>query len=156
MLVRSGNIFFKFNTAKELQLTRSGHDSEPVLSGDGKWVAFVREIPNQPDSLNIYAEKNHFAKELWLVASNGKLETRLVSYAATPINQKDIRIAGISHPQFFADNHRIAFTSSLAVVEGAVSIVDIQTRKIQFVTSGNSLDVIPSGQYKNHLIVQII
>lgn len=152
VLVRSGNVFFKANDGKELQLTRSGHDSEPALSADGKWVAFVREIPGKRDELSPTATATDFANELWLIGSNGKFETRLVKYGALSGNK--IALSEIHHPQFFPDNHRILFTAALAVVEGSVHIVDIQTKKLQFVSAGNSAEVVQASQYQNHLIVQ--
>lgn len=150
-LVRSGNIFFKANDGKEQQLTRSGHDSEPALSGDGKWVAFVREIPGKRDELTPTAT-TEFANELWLVATNGKFENRLVKHGA--LSSNSMVISAIHHPQFFPDNHRIVFAAALAVVESGVHIVDLQTRKLRFVSAGNSMEVVPSGDYRNHLIVQ--
>lgn len=152
VLVRSGNIFFKAKNGKERQLTRSGHDGEPALSMDGKWVAFVREIAGKPDKLSPTATTADYANELWLAASNGTTETRLVKYGT--LSGKSGAISAIHQPQFFPDNHRIAFTAAWAVVEGSVHIVDIQTKKLQFVSAGNSVEVVPAGEYQNHLIVQ--
>ena len=151
VLVRSGNIFLKAENGKELQLTRSGHDNEPALAADGKWVAFVREIAGKRDELSP-VNSQEFANELWLVATNGTAETKLVKYGT--LSGKSGAISGIHHPQFFPDNRRIAFTAAWAVVEGSVHIVDLQTKKLQFVSAGNSVEVVPAGEYQNHLIVQ--
>lgn len=151
--VRSGNIFFKPDTGAERQLTHSGHDSEPALSADGKWVAFVREISGKPDKINPAADTSpEYANELWRVATDGKSASRLVSYGA--FSGKSGAISAIHHPQFFPDNRRIVFTAAWAVVEGSVHIVDLQTKKLQFVSAGNSAEVVTAGRYKNHLVVQ--
>jgi hypothetical protein len=151
VLVHSGNIFLKSNSGQEQQLTRNGHDSQPALSTDGKWIAFVREIPGKKDELSPL-DTNSLANELWIVGIDGKNEKRLVSYGS--LSGKSGAIFAISNPQFFPDNRRIAFNAGWAVVEGSVHIVDRETKKLQFVSAGNSVEVVPSGEYKNHLIVQ--
>lgn len=151
VLIRAGNVFFKAQDGKERQLTRSGHDSEPALSANGKWVVFVREIPGKRDELSPVASED-YANELWLATTDGKTETRLVAYGK--VSGPSGGISAIHHPQFFKDNRRIAFSAAWAVVEGSVHIVDLQTGKLQFVSAGNSVEVVQSGEYQNHLIVQ--
>lgn len=151
LVVHAGNVFLKSADGKERQLTHSGHDSEPALSADGKWAVFVREIPGKRDELNPVDSNSH-ANELWFIATDGKHENRLVSYGS--LSGKSGGIFAVSSPQFFPDNHRIAFNAGWAVVEGSVHIVDLKTKKLQFVSAGNSVEVVPSGEYQNHLIVQ--
>lgn len=151
VLVHSGNVFLKSNNGKELQLTRTGHDSQPTLSENGKWVVFVREIPGKLDKRTPTVTEI-FANELWLVSTDGKTANRLVEYGR--LSSKSGAISAIGQPQFFPDNRRIAFTAAWSVVEGSVHIFDLKTKKIQFISAGNSVEVVPMGQYKNHLIVQ--
>ena len=41
--VKDGNIFIEQEGGEEIQLTKSGKDKNPVLSPDGKKVAFTRK-----------------------------------------------------------------------------------------------------------------
>jgi dipeptidyl aminopeptidase/acylaminoacyl peptidase len=150
VMVKGGNIFLNLDNGKLQQLTHNGYDSEPVVSTDGKWVAFVRDIPGKRNELSP-VETNDFANELWVVATDGSKEMRLVSYGT--VSGKSGAISAIHHPQFFPDNRHIAFAAAWAVVEGSVHIVDLQTKKLQFVSAGNSVEVVPNGEYQNHLIV---
>jgi hypothetical protein len=152
VLERGGNIFFKTANGKERQLTHSGNDIQPALSADLHWVVFVHEIPGKLDKLSPVATDADYANELWVISTEGKNKQRLVSYG--DLSGKSGAIFGIANPQFFPDNRRIAFTAGWAVVEGSVHIVDRQTQKLQFVSAGNSVEVVPGGEYKNHVIVQ--
>lgn len=151
VVVRSGNIFFKPDAGKEQQLTHSGHDGEPALSANGKWVVFVREIPGKYDEISP-AVIVDYANELWLVATDGKFESRLVGYGT--LSGDSGAISAIHHPQFFPDSRRIVFTAAWTVVEDSVHIFDLQSNKLQFVSAGNAVEVVPSGEYQNYLIVQ--
>jgi hypothetical protein len=151
VFVQNGHVFLKNSVGKALLLTRSGHDSQAVLSADEKWVAFVREIPGRFDTLNPVDDKS-LANELWLISSNGQNLEKLVSYGQS--SGKSGAIFAVNHPAFFPDNRRIAFNAGWTVTEGSVHIVDRVTKKVQFVSAGNSVEVVPEGEYKNHLMVQ--
>src|SRR5437660_2213 len=43
--VRNGNVCIVV-AGETKKLTSSGHDSEPVLAPDGKWIVFIRTVPS--------------------------------------------------------------------------------------------------------------
>jgi hypothetical protein len=59
----------------------------------------------------------------------------------------------MSSPQFSSDGRKLFFETSAWATSDAIHMVDLETRKEQFVTDGNALQVVPSGEYKDHLLV---
>jgi hypothetical protein len=55
---------------------------------------------------------------------------------------------------FALDGGSIYFISSAWATSGAIHLINIQTKKTRFVTPGNSVQLVPSGKYVGHLIVQ--
>ena len=149
--VKSGSILFHPLHAKPYFVTHTGHDHDPTLSSDGKWIAFVRDIPSKKDTLSpSSAMVSEVANELWVITTEGKNARRLVTYG----KNQAYSISMIHHPQFFPNNQDIAFEAALAVVEGGIYRVNRITHQLHLITTGNSLEVVPVGKYKNHLIVQ--
>jgi hypothetical protein len=149
--VKSGSILFHPSKAKAYFVTHTGHDHDPALSPDEKWVTFVRDIPTKKDTLSpSSAVVSEVANELWVIGTDGKNPQRLVTYG----KNQSYSVSMIHHPQFFPNNQDIAFEAALAVVEGGIYRVNRVTHQLHLITRGNSLEVIPVGKYKNYLIVQ--
>jgi Tol biopolymer transport system component len=145
---RGGNIYIS-DGGVEKQLTASGRDSTPLLAPDGKWVAFVRSVDGKPIlSGNIDDGK---PAELWQVRINGKEPTRLAS--TRPADKPENIIAAFDDLQFSADGRLLYFVSPAWTTSGAVHVVDTTNRKERFVLAGNDLQVIHSGEYRDHLLV---
>lgn len=74
--VKAGNVYYE-NNGKELQITSSGRDRDPVLHPDGTWVYFVRklyECPTEDKCIplkGINMEDGNFKEELWRIKTNG-------------------------------------------------------------------------------------
>ncbi len=60
----------------------------------------------------------------------------------------------LKRPVFSTDSKRVFFQSALAVVTGAIAMVDLADLSKRFVGPGNSLELIRCGEYRDHLIVQ--
>lgn len=146
---QDGRIVFTNSAGQSRPLTSGGRDSEPNLSPDGRTVVFVRGTNAKPlDSGAGEADAN----ELWTVGTDGKNAALLVRSAAHP--KPELLLAGLNAPQFSPDGKRVYFMSAAWATSGAVHAVELATRKVTFVCAGNDLEVIRSGEYLGHLIVQ--
>ena len=144
---RDGNIFIS-SGGSEKQLTSSGRDSAPALAPDGKWVVFVRAIPGKKVQSGA---GEHDGAELWQVRADGKEPLMLVR--TRQADKMDELIAGFEDVQFSSDGRLVYFVTPAWATSGAVHVVDTTNRKERFVVPGGALRVIPSGKYRDHLVV---
>lgn len=146
--VKDGNIILRVAQDEAKQLTSSRRDSKPVVSPDGKWIVFVRSVPEKKISTG---SGDHDAEELWQVGADGKDSIRLVA----PRDAKEVKdlIAGFSDIHFSSDGKLVYFVTPAWATSGAVHVVDTTTRKERFVLAGNNLEVIRSGEYRDCLLV---
>lgn len=144
-----GNIVFTGADGARKQLTDSGHDSAPILSPDGRQVAFVR---GTPDKLVATGAGDNEATELWIVGIDGRKPSLLIRGRESQ-DMKQV-IAGIGGAQFSPDGKRLYFVCSAWATSGAVHVIDLATRKERFFTDGSSLEIVPNGDYKDCLLVQ--
>jgi hypothetical protein len=77
----AGNIVLTDSAGNSKQLTYTGHDSEPVLSPDGRWVTFVRTISGK--TIPTGSDYRGHPTELWQIDANGKNATLLVQCRAS-------------------------------------------------------------------------
>lgn len=146
--VRDGNIYLRDDAGQERQLTSSGRDSNPVLAPDGKWVAFVRALPDKKIESGAGA---HDAAELWQVRSDGKEPLMLVRTRGA--DKMENVIAGFQDVQFSSDGRLVYFVTPAWATSGAVHVVDTTNRKERFVVPGDALRVLHSGDYRDHLLL---
>jgi dipeptidyl aminopeptidase/acylaminoacyl peptidase len=147
--VRGGNLFYRASAqAAARQLTHSGLDSEPVISPDGRTVAFIRRMPG--DSVDgPYGWEE--ATALWIISADGS-DARMLVRARSADEPREV-LAGFQHPRFSPNGRQIYFISSAWVTSGAVHAVEVASGCERFVAPGNTLEVVPSGTYAGHLIV---
>lgn len=146
--VREGNLFYRASAqGPARQLTSSGLDREPRLSPDGRTVAFVRGTPG--DSVDSALERDE-ATALWIIGTDGGGARMLVRGRSADPEQM---LAQFQSPRFSPDGRRIYFLSSAWATSGAVHAVDVASGSERFIAPGNSLDVVPSGEYAGHLLV---
>ncbi len=143
---QQGNIFLKNADGSETPLTSQGQDSQLTLSPDGQMAVFVRTTTQQP--IETGAGEVAFT-ELWLVNRSTRQLTKLVSSKES--EKIEETLAGFSSPQFSLNNKQVFFLSEAWATSSSVQNVDLQTRSVQFVTAGNSLQVIRDGQYQGYL-----
>lgn len=130
-------------------LTSSGHDSEPVLAPDGKWIVFIRTVPGKKISTGAGDAKE---TQLWQMRANGKDQTCLVRSKAG--DKMEAVLAGFSRPQFSADGKLVYFLSEAWTTSGALHVVDTTNGKEHFVCPAAEFEVVRSGEYRDHLLVQ--
>lgn len=146
--VKNGNVCIV--TAGETKtLTSSGHDSEPVLAPDGKWIVFIRTVPGKKISTGSGDAKE---TQLWQMRTDGKEQTCLVR--SKPSDKMETVLAGFSKPQFSANGKLVYFLSEAWTTSGALHVVDTTNSKEHFVCPAAQFEVIPSGEYRDHLLVQ--
>lgn len=125
---KQGNIYYN-----NQQLTSSGKDNMAVLSPDDKQVVFVRD------------------DALWLIDVTGNNAHAIVVSA----ENDDVKqhLTELNNPRFSLDSKAVYFLSAAWVTSNAVHVVDLTTHEQYFVTDGNSLELVPTGNYKGYLIV---
>jgi hypothetical protein len=147
--VRDGNIQFTDKEGKTAALTSSGRDSNPVLAPDGKWIAFVRKV----DGKKIATGSDEVEPaELWQVRVDGKEPSLLVR--CREADKMESVIAGFDNLQFSTNGKLLYFVTPAWATSGAVHVVDTTNRKERYLFPGGDLKVVPSGEYKDCLLVQ--
>jgi dipeptidyl aminopeptidase/acylaminoacyl peptidase len=145
-----GNIFFQPVTGEARQLTTSGRDRDPSLSPAGRTVVFVRGTPGVTVAAG--AGDAAEATELWTVDVEGTGARMLLRGRESPRPERVL--ARLRVPQFSPDGRTVFFLSAAWVVSDAVHAVDTRTGEERYVAPGNSLEVVPRGEYAGHLLVE--
>jgi dipeptidyl aminopeptidase/acylaminoacyl peptidase len=146
--VQNGNVCIASAGGEVKTLTNSGHDSEPVLSPDWKWIAFIRTIAGKKIATGA-GEAD--VTELWQIRADGKEPTALVR--AKESDKMETILAGLSKPQFSSDGKLVYFLSEAWATSGALHVVDSRNGKEHFVCPALEFEVVPSGEYKDCLLV---
>jgi Tol biopolymer transport system component len=92
------------------------------------------------------------ATELWIADPDGSNSRRLVGSAASDTVER--ALAHFSSPAFSPDGRRIYFLSRAWATSDAVHAVDVNTGREWFVADGNSLEVVPRGEFAGCLLVE--
>ena len=146
--VKDGNIQFTAGAGATTAITSSGRDSEPALAPDGKWVAFVRKV----DGKKIATGSDEVdPSELWQVRTDGKEASLLVKCRGS--EKPESVIAAFENLQFSTNGKLLYFVTPAWATSGAVHVVDTTNRKERYLFPGNNLKVVPSGEYKDCLLV---
>ena len=145
--VKKGNVQFTDKGGKTIALTSSGKDSEPELSPDGKLVAFVRKSDTKVAS----GSGEDDATEIWIVGTDGSNAQKIVE--PKEADKPEELLAELTAPHFTSDGKKLYFQSTAWATSGAVHVVDLDTKTQKFVCDGNSLEVVRSGEYKDHILV---
>lgn len=148
--VENGNIvILRDGTAQ--QLTTSGHDTEPVLSPDGKFVVFTRGAAKQDDGDDCMAKPG--ANTLMRIDASGGPETVLVR--GRQGESPEQRLCGFSSKQFNSDGRLLYFLTPAWTTSSAVHVYDFKAKAERFVTSANDLHVLSAcrNAHKDRLAV---
>ncbi len=146
---QDGNVIYHAPAgAAPRQLTRTGLDRDAVLSPDGRTIAFIRGTPG--DSVEVVAGPEE-ATSLWTMGVDGGGARMHVTGRAAEVAGE--MLAALQAPRFSPDGRRIYFLSAAWATSGAVHVLDLSTGSERFLVAGNSLDVVPSGEYAGFLMV---
>ncbi|WP_224369574.1 TolB family protein [Hyalangium versicolor] len=145
-----GNLVWVESNGAKRQLTSLGQDSQPALSPDGKSLVFVRKGAGRKlESASGEVDAN----EIWWMDTAGGKPRRLVQSAASDDPKKFL--GALQAPQFAPDGKTVFFLSAAWTTSNAVHKVDVATGKVQFIAAGNTLEVVPRGDHRGRLIVQV-
>jgi hypothetical protein len=137
--VKDGNIML-VQDGRQRQLTKSGKDAAPVLSPDGKWVAFTR-IGN-PASTGSQGDCKSGAEadEMRRIQVDGSGEELLVRGQAGKEPKQSL--CDFSRKQFTSDGRYIYFLSPAWAVSAALHRYDTRTKALAFVMEANDVLVL--------------
>lgn len=143
--------------------------------GDDKYEAIRQEMTlktyygAQKTNLAISSDKKSLAvhkdafkgditlSELWFRdVKTGKEDLLIKSGPTESLNLVDApdEISGIYSAVFSGDGKTLYFTDQLAyVTSGAVYSINLETKKINFISGTNYLDIVKTGKYKDFLIL---
>lgn len=147
--VERGGVTFRPSAAAPIRrITSSGLDSEPALSPDERWIAWVRATPR--DSVEGPAGRVQ-AGELWIARTDGSGARRLARGGAS--REPRELLAALSAPRFSPDGREVYFLSRAWATSGALHAVDAATGRRRFVAPSNGYEVVPRGRWRGHLVV---
>jgi hypothetical protein len=126
----------------------SAQDADPVLSPDGKWIVFVRTLPNKTISTGA---NESAATELWQIGADGKNATILVRPKEN--DKMESVLAGFHNLQFSTDGRYVFFLSDAWATSKALHVVDTTNGKEHFVCPATDFEVVGSGEYRDFLLV---
>lgn len=147
--IRGGNLWVKNGSGSGLrQLTRDGSASDPAWSPDGRLLAYAKKTKGRIVSTGVGDME---AGELWTVRADGTGNRML--FRGRESERVEGTIAGVSAPRFSPDGRRIYVFGSAWATSGTVWAVNADGSGARFLTSGNSLEVVPEGPYRGHLLL---
>ena len=146
--ITDGNIFYRDENLEEIQITSRNLDVGAILSPDKEKIAFLRQTTNDPtiecpEHPDFGGNSWH---EIWLYNLTTQEETLLTSAENTCHGY-------IEKLVFSLDEKKIYFKHSKWVTSSAIEVVDIETKEVNFITGGNTLEVIQEGEYRGNLLV---
>jgi hypothetical protein len=146
--VLDGNIFINRSNATA-PLTKSGRDSEPVLSPDGTFVVFTRAGETKSDGMGC----RDSGDMLMRVGVDGAREIVLLrSFASTRLERQ---LCGFTEKQFSSDGRLLYFLTPGWATSGALHVYDFKTQKERFVVDASGLAVLSKckGEHKDRVAI---
>lgn len=143
----------KEKDAKIFQLDKNAKVTDLTESPDGKWIVFVKKSNYViPSNCFYFSKKGEQASEMWIVNTKEMTKKLLVAphFSCGDVSKVIIDPHNL---QFSPDNKTLYFETSAWVTSGAIHAVDVDGNHLRFVTHGNKLRVVQSGQYKGDIIV---
>jgi hypothetical protein len=140
-----GNISYVGTDNITRSLTTGGNFGEPVLSPDGRTVAFVH-IEGKPSD-----DFDGPQTSLWIADGPSGKAHRLIG--PHPADDMKAIFMSFSHPLFSLDGHFVYLTVDAWATSPAVHQVSITTGQERFVIDGGAASVIRTGPYRGYLLV---
>ena len=151
VIERNGNIYCVDNDGKEISITSAGVDSAPSLSADQKLVTFVREN-SKVMSEDVFMMLP--STEIWKAPTDGSEAPCIVVRHDHPLTGESTILRNFGRPVFSNDSSEIYFSISCWATSAALYSVNISDSSTRFVTDGNSLEIVRSGNWADHIITQ--
>jgi Tol biopolymer transport system component len=144
-----GSIVYTSPSGVTEVLTKTGVDDAPILSPDGKLIAFTRVVRQGNDQ----QLDDQPVRDLWVINVDSHKSTRLVAGKPEATERPEQTLADIDQPVFSPDGTTIYFMTAAWVTSAAIHAVPAAGGKQRFITNGNSLAIIRRGKYKGALLV---
>lgn len=136
VVVQQGDLFYREGSTVR-QLTIDAHNSDAVVSHDGKRVAYVHTVGEE--------------SEIWMVDINGHASHCLVRSHTDNGPKKNL--TNMNTLMFSYDDGVIYFLSEAWATSNAVYKYDLHTHKQSYITDGNDIRVLAEGKYAGYLVV---
>lgn len=147
--VENGNVVIDDGGARK-QLTKSGRDSDPAISPDGRFVVFTREPEKRPaEECGDGAQ----ADQLMRINADGSGEAVLVRGRAG--KKPEERLCGFTAKQFNSDGRMLYFLTPGWVTSGALHAYDFAAKRERFVVDASGLFVLSScrNEHKDRVAI---
>lgn len=143
-----GNVYLTRPNGERIEMTSGGHDYDPSLSLDGRYVVFARAVPGPPFREGPRGQQDR--SELWIVGADGIGPRPLFS---GEVRNGDFRYVEFSVPHLSLDNRYVYFAIPLAAVCSGLVRLDRRTSEVRILTPAKAFTVIESGKYRGYLVV---
>ncbi|NPT44336.1 hypothetical protein GNZ12_24100 [Paraburkholderia sp. 1N] len=147
--VQWGNIVYASATGERTVLTDTGADASPVLSPDGRLVAFTRL--RQGEQAGSDDPQSGPLADVYVMRLADHHVTKIVSAAHS--NDPTAELSGIRSLTFSVDGATLYFETPAWAVAGAIHAVPLHGGQ-RFVTDGNGFAVVSHGKYVGDLVVK--
>jgi len=148
--VQWGNIVYASATGERTVLTDTGADASPVLSPDGRLVAFTRL--RQGEQAESDDPQSGPLADVYVMRLADRHVTKIVSAAHS--NDPEGELSGIRSLTFSPDGARLYLETPAWAVAGAIHAAPVQGGHQRFVTDGNGFAVVRHGKYVGDLVVR--
>jgi hypothetical protein len=151
VLVVDGNVVIENDAIKKL-LTKSGRDSDPVLSPDGRFVVFTRAPAKKPDDKDA-CHDGAAAENLMRVEADGSREATLVR--GREGKKPEQRLCGYTAKQFNSNGQLLYFLTPGWATSGALHVYDFKARTERFVVDASGLFVLSAcrNEHKDRVAI---
>jgi hypothetical protein len=150
--VVNGNVVLN-SSGKQIQLTSSGNDLDPVLSPNGSLVVFTRKLKGvaATASCNMAVAEQ---RQLWVIGADKKNARKLL--ASKEAEDPKVALCDFAHKQFSSDGRKVLFETPAWATSGAMHEYDLTTNRQRFVVPSNGFRILSNcamREYRDHLVV---
>jgi hypothetical protein len=148
----NGNVFLTAS-GKQVQLTTSGNDLDPVLSPNGSLVVFTRKVPGvaAKGSCDMAVAEQ---RELWVIGADKAGERKLLT-SQDALDPKQT-LCDYMKKQFSADGRKVLFETPAWATSGALHEYDLTTNRERYIIPSNGFRILSNcamREYRDHLVV---
>jgi hypothetical protein len=147
----NGNIVLTVS-GKQIQLTTSGTDLDPVLSPNGSLVVFTRKTTVAATSMCTLAVAEK--RELWVIGADKSKPRKLLT--SKDAQDPKAMLCDFTHKQFNSDGRKVLFETPAWATSGALHEIDLTTNKERYIAASNGFRVLTDcamREYRNQLVI---
>src|SRR5882724_7914260 len=128
---KDGNVFYKSENGRAIQITSSGLDADPCLSQDAMLIVFAQRTPSTKIDTGLGETDDN---ELWIAATPGAEPPRrvLVGHPGGYKEDDNLVLAGFARPQFSPDATRIYFAAQTWATALSFHMLDLRRNQLRY------------------------